>query len=132
MLKRLKLGFVLLGVVALAWFGVSAATYRLLAGQAQQVIEGNVHFKFVELEGDNRAWFESIFDNRRIRLEDASVFYVPGKDLARVWATHPWELEEMGLTLQVKLAADPLFFGGYGPARVISIVQVRGKARVSK
>lgn len=132
MLKYIKWTSMFLAVSAFLWFGVSLAVYRIPSGEASLTFEGNVHYKFIELESDNRTSFESLVGNYRTRLDGAPILYLSGEEKARIWSPSPRDLEEKRYTLRPKLEAKPLLFGGFGVARIVDVARVKGEPHISK
>ncbi|MTW09317.1 hypothetical protein GM658_01770 [Pseudoduganella eburnea] len=112
--------------------------YRIPSSEPAHVVEGEVHFKQLELSLSNRAIFEEMLGNRRIRLDrpedadDVPAFYVPETQKRMLWEADPFKLQERNQTLRIKLNSRRLLFGGNGPAEVISIERINKEARISK
>jgi hypothetical protein len=135
--KFLKWGAISTAVAALLWFALGLAMYRIPSGPERQV-EGEVHFKFLELSLSNRAIFEEVLENRRVRLarpeneKDVDAFYIPDAQIKRLWEVSPHELRDRKQTLRIKLKSRPLLFGGNGPAEIVGIKLVDNEPSISK
>ncbi|MYN02912.1 hypothetical protein GTP41_12455 [Pseudoduganella sp. DS3] len=130
-MKRLKLGMTGFLLLVMGWFAFCIAAYRIPGGP-ERSFDGEVYFKIMELEDDNRSFFEGILGNRRLRILEAPVFYVSASDKSRLWQTSPFELEDKRETLRVRVKAKPLLFGGYDVAEIESVKQVSGEPYVRK
>jgi len=135
MIRLLKIGkwFVISVVSAwLLWFSVSFAMYRIPAGDIDEAISGEVHYKFIELGLTNREAFEGVFGNRVVRLVGQPVLFVPAAQIARLWPESPHEMRDKRYTLRAKLQAKRLLFGGYGVAEIASIERLEKEPILSK
>lgn len=123
---------------ALAWFALSFALYRIPSSALARVVEGEVHFKHLELRLSNRSIFEDKLGNRRIRLdrsedeEDDDAFYIPEAQKKRLWEMEPVDVRERKQTLRIKLKSRQLLFGGNAPAEIVSIERINKEPRISK
>jgi len=118
--------------IALMWFVLCLAVYRLPAESVPKSFEGNVHYKLLELGLNNRAVFESLLGNVPVRLVDGTELYVSKSDKSLLWPESPWEMEKNHYTYRTKVTARPLTFGGVGPAQVSEVKRVEEEPWLSK
>lgn len=118
--------------IALTWVAICLLIYRLPAESVPKPFEGNVHYKFLELGLNNRAFFESLLGNVAVRLVDGTELYVSKSDRELLWPESPWEMEKNHYTYRTKMAARPLRFGGVGPAEVTEVKRVEEEPWLSK
>ena len=109
------------GAIVLAALLVVSAVfvrYRLPSGPAIKV-EGEVLYKFIDVGGDFRGLiFEDALGNRRAWLTDGTVLYVSGGDFEKLWEESPHDMREKKYTKYAILEVRPLYFGGYGVAKL--------------
>lgn len=97
------------------------AAYRITDNSKPEIFEGKVLYKFIEFNGTNRQLFEEIImQNRTIRLEDNSIWYVSKPDHLELWPENPHEMNKKGYTIKARLKAQKLYLGGYSKAEVIA------------
>jgi hypothetical protein len=118
--------------IALLWFVTCLSIYRIPAESAPKSFEGNVHYKFLELGLDNRSFFESLLGNVPARLVDGTELYVSKSEKKLLWPESPWEMEKKHYTYRTRVTAQPLKFGGLGPAQVIEVKRVEEAPWLSK
>lgn len=118
--------------MVLFWFVTCFSIYRIPAEAGPKSVEGNVHYKFLELGLDNRSFFESLLGNVPARLIDGTEFYVSKSDKKLLWPESPWEMEEKHYTYRARVTARPLMFGGFGPAQVTAVKRVEEEPWLSK
>ena len=128
----IKLLIIVTLVAPLFWFSVCWTMCRLPSQVDAHIYEGEIHYKFVELDLSNRGFFESICSNSIVRLEENSIFYVSQSDHKKLWPEDPRVMDKNGYTYRAKLQASPLLFGGFGLAKVISIVRITKEPKISK
>ena len=116
----------------LFWFGISWAMYRLPSQEGAYIFDGEIHYKFVELDLNNRGFFEGICSNRIARLEGNSMLYVSLSDHEKLWPENPHEMNRNGYSYRATLQASPLLFGGFGIAKVVSVVRIEKEPMISK
>jgi len=118
----------LLGILGV-FLVVAWLRYRIPMNKSV-VIEREVIFKVIDLGFDDffRCQFESLFFHRRLCVVDANgnqqAFFVREKDFAKCWKNSPFKLKELNKTLVVNLQIRPLYFGGYGIAKVKHIEMI--------
>ena len=103
------------------YFSVCFAIYRIPSSQDEVTFEAEIHYKFFELNLNNRAIFEDFLNNRVARLIGQPILYVNQQDHSRLWPENPHDLFKKNYTYSAKLSAKPLLFGGYGLANVIYV-----------
>lgn len=116
----------------LLWIVTSYAMYRIPSGDERNFFDGEVHYKFVELNFTNRQLFEEVFANRILRLQGHPILYVSETDHAKFWSENPHRMSASGYTFRARLAADPLLFGGHSLARVISVERIEKEPIIRK
>lgn len=119
-------------VAPLFWFGICWTMYRLPSQESANIFDGEIHYKFIELDLTNRGFFEGICSNRIARLEGNSMLYVSLSDHEKLWPENPHEMNKNGYSYRARLQASPLLFGGFGLAKVISVVRIEKKPMISK
>jgi hypothetical protein len=131
-MKRVRTILIGLALAPLVAWSLLVIAYRLPAGSAE-TIEGEVLFKYLDLEGGLRGLaVENVFGHKRLRLTDGRVFYIDAEDRARVWAENPHDLHARGRTKQVVLEVRPLAIGGYGVAKVREVRVLAKQAEIRK
>lgn len=116
---------------AFLWFLICLLLYRLPGEVSPRYFNGNVQYKYFDLGGsDNRLFFESLLGNVPARLVDNTMFYVSKSDKKLLWP--PSELNGNRYTSRAHLVAQPLLFGGIGPARILKIQRIEEEPRISK
>ncbi len=116
----------------LLWFAVSWAMYRIPVDHEEDVLAGEVHYKFLELGLTNRAAFEDLLGNRIVRLEGQPTLYAPASEKAKLLPENPHEMWDKKYSLRAKLRAKRLLFGGYGIAEIVSIERLEKEPILSK
>lgn len=121
--------FTTLFISALLFMFVCALRYRMPAPKAAEIIEGEVLYKFTEMEMSARNIFEDLFQNIRVSLTNGKALYLSKKDRDALWSNSLYDMAKKNYTLRVKLMAVPLFFGGYSKAMLVSMEKVDGKPK---
>jgi hypothetical protein len=120
-------------ILAVFYFIANYLKYRLPAGRQDETVEGEVFYKFADTMPSHRETFEQMFLGKSsIRLNDRSQWFVSKQDRAKAWPESPHAMREKGYTVQVKLSAKPLRFGGYGPAKIESVVKLDKQPIIGK
>ena len=134
-LSIIKWVIVAITLSATLYFIFCYIRFRLPAGGAE-TIEGEIFYKFADAQPDPdhyRQTFEETFLGKSsIRLNDRSQWFVSKKDRNQAWPESPHAMLEKGYTMKVSLSAKPLRFGGYGPAKIISIEKIDKPPMVGK
>lgn len=121
------------------WISTSYAIYRIPNGGERLLFEGEVRYKFLELSLTNRQFFEGLFNNRPVRLEENPLLlleedplFVSQDDRSKLWPEDPFGMAAKGYTFRTRLTAAPLLFGGYGLAELVSLERIEKKPIIKK
>lgn len=108
--------------------------YRLPGSRKVSYFEGEVVFNFIETKMSQRDAFESIVLRKKFvtLVSEQRHFYIRACDKSMIWRDSPHELLKTGETLKLKLAARPLFFGGFGLSEVVDIVKIKKYPIITK
>ncbi len=93
---------------------------------------GIVHYKFLELNLNNRQLYEELMGNRVARIIDQSPLYISREDHAKLWPENPHDMLKKGYTLEAEIVSYPLYFGGVGYSKVVSTQIVKENPTLSK
>ena len=114
------------------WLITCLVVYRTSSGESQKVFVGEVHYKFLELDVNNRQLFEELLSNRVVRLIDQPLLFVSVDDRDKLWQESPHEMWKKEYTVVATLVADPLYFGGYNVARIVKLDFINKKPVIGK
>ena len=121
-------------VLLVMWFSISWLIYRLTANEPPIKITAEVEYKMLELELSNRSFFEetALSHFRPIRLVGHNRFYISEAEHAQLWQASPFDMLEQNYTIVATIEVQPLVFGGYSAANLISYEKVQGTPHVTK
>lgn len=131
MLMLLKFFFLISISACCFWFLLSLCLYRITSG-SQSEYQGEMHYKFLELNISNRQIFERLVGNKIARFGEGPSFFVSKKDYAKLWPESPHVMAEKGYTIKAELIAKPLVFGGVSTAKVKSVEVINERPKISK
>lgn len=122
----------LIGIVS--YLLISIALYRLPDFNQSIKVESEIVFDFVDINISNRDFIETIILGNSVVsiVEGGQRFFVSKEDKKRLWAVSPHELKKRGVTLNVTLEVQPLLFGGYGRAHLITVQEVNSEPQITK
>jgi hypothetical protein len=132
LLKTIKWLFVSVVSALMLWLTTSYVVYRIPAGKEKAIFDSEIHYKFLEFNLTNRQLVEELMTNKIVRLQGHPPFYVSARDHAKLWPESPHDMQKAGYTFKAKLRVDPLLFGGYGLAEVISVELIEKNPIISK
>lgn len=115
-----------------SWITISYLLYRLPASKKKRIFNAEVHFRFVNLGVSNRAVFENMLSNSLLHLVEQPSLYVSKSEYAKIWVESPHDLQKKGITLNVKLTASELLFGGYGVSEILAVHELQKDPVMSK
>jgi hypothetical protein len=118
----------------IAWMVVGYTLYRVPSGEQSVVFQGEVHYKVVEMAFSNREAFEYYAPGglKLVRIEGSPDLFVSAADRKRLWPEDPFTMMDKGYTLNAKIRASPLLFGGYGVSNVATVERINGQPHISK
>ncbi|NQY38415.1 MAG: hypothetical protein HRT37_26475 [Alteromonadaceae bacterium] len=114
------------------WLIISAIVYRAYWNENPVTFTGEIHYKLLEINFNNRSVFEELLANRIVRLEGHPVLYVNEGDDDKLWPESPWDMRDKGYTIKATLIAQPLLWGGYGVAKLGKIEIIDAEPIISK
>ena len=132
MRRIIKVLIFMLLFAPLLWFGISWTMYRLPSNEEAHIFEGEIHYKFVEINLTNRGLFKSICLNKAARFEGNLIFYISTSDHEKLWSVNPHKMNKNGYTYKVMLKTQPLLFGGFGLANVVRTNRIEKEPIISK
>ena len=127
-----KWALILIALFIVIFMLTCTILYRIPASSEDVTFEGEILFKFVDLDFTERGLYEEVVQNSRIRLVGGQKLFVNKEARAALWPENPHEMAKKNYKLQVVLKARLLYFGGYSTATVVSIKKVEGKPYIRK
>ncbi len=109
--------------------------YRLPALSGRIVVEWPVHYKMLVFatEDNVRYLFESQLRGKKLlSLQNGQAFWLSAEDGDKLWPEAPVVMSEKGYTIKAKISAQPLYFGGYAYAKLLSFEKVEGQPYITK
>ncbi len=107
--------------------------YRVPASSEIEFFEGKILYQLNETIETNRQVFEELLmQNQKLRLKNNSLWYVSTSDHAKLWPENPLKMYKKGYTMQVRLKAQKLLFGGYSRAEIVTYKKLDEKPTVWK